>query len=724
MVVILLTSLPALAQDQGTVVPTRSGMGLLVFESDDGDILGESLERLGLTRSDLGYRPRGSWSRYPLPGGVPYINTAFEDLFSRPLVIPRYIHGMADPVRRYLAPDNLTGKDDALYQLAYYLGVEKFAGGFRNYSANCITRVEGDEPLLTALLAIEQEFGGGGPQGSFGDRYDTGEDPHGELLEQLAPLSPELRTILAKLVINLTDAVRWTRLSFRRADRDLLERALRAEIGSTENYLPCVDDLAAVWDRRSLCYGALKTAQAMDSAGLELATLDQEHRQGKGILLDISTALGRVVVSGDNGEEYRPDNCLLWLDLGGDDTYLGAVAGSRGPSLPVSTLLDLGGDDRYQGKNGTQGSGLLGVGLLLDLAGDDRYEAEERSQGFGQFGFGMLADFEGKDDWQLESAGQGAGYFGIGIHLDGSGNDNYYLLGEGQGFGGVGGVGVLASWGGNDKYTAEPYAEIAGRADYHSDHLIAANSAQGCGMGRRGDGSDGHSWAGGLGAMIDIHGKDEYLSGNWSLGVGFWYGIGLLYEGGGDDTYRSVYFTQASGAHFCIGAILDEGGDDQHILFENAGAGIGFGWDYAVSMLLDTEGDDLYQAKIISLGLSDIRSNAFLIDLHGDDTYRLDGGQLGFGATDTQEYYGKSRATAPYYEESLSVGLLLDGGGADSYEIRDPEQDTFKADTLLADTIWRVRPRVGSGMDTRGCFGAFWDTELKSLPEIEHLLEH
>ena len=709
------------------VISAAEAFPPLAFEEERGDILGEALGRLGLDRDDLGYRPLGSWSRFPLPAQAPYLLPFFEDLFARPLVIPRFIHGMADPVRRELDPAKLAEADDGLYQLCYYLAVEKFAPGFRNYSANNTRTIDGDEPLLSALRELLSEAGRPATGGAFGNAPEPALSPG--LIEQVGALDPALRAILAELLLNLRDAADWARLSFRRAEAGLTARVLAIDdLGETQGdgqiYYPEVDDLAALWDRQSLCYGALKAAQAVDTARLKLLALDERQRGGKGILLDVHTPMGRVAVSGRDGGEHDAEGCLLWLDLGGDDRYRGAVAGSRGPALPVSVCVDLAGDDRYDSEDGAQGAGLLGVGVLLDVSGDDRYSATKRGQGYGQFGVGLLADLDGGDEWKLESSGQGAGIFGCGLHIDGGGDDRYYLLGEGQGFGGVGGVGVLASWGGDDEYVAEPYAEKAGRGDYHSDHLVAANSAQGCAMGRRGDGSDGHSWAGGLGAIIDIHGNDRYRSGNWSLGCGYWFGTGLVYEGGGDDLYESVYFTQASGAHYCVGAILDEGGDDRHILFENAGAGLAFGWDFTNALLIDTQGNDHYEGKIISLGLAEIRSNAILIDLSGDDRYRLDAGQLGFGASDSREDYGKPRATAPYMGESLSIGLLLDGDGDDDYELRDPASGKFSPDTLLADSHWRLRPppqEEGAGF---GNHGAFWDTELMWLPELTPLLEN
>jgi hypothetical protein len=684
------------------------------------DLLGEALARLGLERADLGYRPQGSWTRFPLLETVPHLNPAFADLFARPQVIPRYLHGLADPVRKYLDPAHLADKDDGLYQLTYFLAVERFAPGFRNYSANAVVAPpDAAAPLADALARLGRETGGGERPQSFGGQYAAVAGPDSAAL---AALDPALARVTADLVLKLADAARWSRLAFRRADRGLQDEALAlSDLRESEAYLPAADDLALLWDRQSLAYGALKAAQALDTARLALAALPAAARAGRGILLDAATPLGRVVISGTDAGEHDAEHCLLWLDLGGDDHYRGPVAASRGWALPVSACLDLAGNDHYEAADGAQGAGLLGCGLLVDVAGDDRYAAATRSQGYGQFGVGLIADLGGNDDWRLEGGGQGAGYFGCGLLLEAAGDDALYLHGEGQGFGGAGGVGVLAAWAGDDRYTAEPDAQVAGRADYHSEHRIAANAAQGAGMGRRGDGSDGHSWAGGLGALIDIEGADRYVSGNWSLGCGYWFGIGLVYEGGGNDRYESVYFTQASGAHYCVGAILDEGGDDEHVLGENAGAGLAFGWDYTNALLVDTVGNDRYEAKIISLGLGQIRSNGLLIDLAGDDCYRLDAGQPGLGAADLRDEYKQVPATAPYYGESLTIGLLLDGGGRDRYERRAAD-GSVEPDSSLVDGAWRAAPAPGSAEAGFGNHGALWDTEGGRLPELSPYL--
>jgi hypothetical protein len=187
------------------------------------------------------------------------------------------------------------------------------------------------------------------------------------------------------------------------------------------------------------------------------------------------------------------------------------------------------------------------------------------------------------------------------------------------------------------------------------------------GAGRRGDGSDGHSWAGGLGAILDLSGDDRYVAGNFSQGVGYWFGTGVMYDGSGDDRYESVYFTQASGAHFCVGALIDEAGDDVHVLSETAGAGLGFGWDWTNALLLDRSGNDRYEAERISIGCSQIRSQVYFVEGGGDDVYVIPEKGCAFGASPTRPDYLRPDPLAPYMHEGSSVGVFLDLGGTDSY---------------------------------------------------------
>ena len=270
---------------------------------------------------------------------------------------------------------------------------------------------------------------------------------------------------------------------------------------------------------------------------------------------------------------------FLVVHLQGPLTWTGPVAGAR-PDQPLSVALVMGGPFHLLPGPGPAPEATPAsspAAPACSAAGSSTSPARtttvtRRVRGrFGAalLGMGVLVDEGGDDTYSVRNVGEGAALFGAGLLLDAAGNDRYDLLeGDGQGFGGPGGIGILADRSGDDVYVAEPLPEKAGtsRADYHSDQKIVGSNAQGAGMGRRGDVSDGHAWAGGLGALLDVDGNDTYSAGNFSQGVGYWFGTGILYDGGGDDTYDSVYFSHASGAHFAVGIVDDEGGNDVHRL--------------------------------------------------------------------------------------------------------------------------------------------------------------
>ena len=168
---------------------------------------------------------------------------------------------------------------------------------------------------------------------------------------------------------------------------------------------------------------------------------------------------------------------------------------------------------------------------------------------------------------------------------------------------------------------------------------------------------------------LDIHGHDEYYSGNWTLGIGYWFGTGIALDKNGNDHYKSCYFTQASGAHYCNGIMIDEGGDDHHELYETAGAALAFGWDFTNAVLINKGGNDRYTAKMISYGLAEIRSNAFFIDIGGDEYYPCLGDITGDGVVGLNDlaqlmgHYGATSGAA--YEE----GDLDFDGDIDLYDL-------------------------------------------------------
>jgi len=625
---------------------------------------------------------------------------------------------MGNAAATYLAP-TYPDTPSALHNLIFFLGIDHRTGTFRNYSVNPIDSVPGAAPLEAALARLWLRAGSQTQFRAFGTRAEWPGAPDTLFARFAAAIPADARRPLAIFVANLDDALYWWQIAVRNVPGDLRAQVFAVrDLGDTQGdgtkYYPQYDDAAALIDESSLYYAGMKVAVACESLARTLSGLPSGTWPAGKTPVTIETPFGALVV-GTPGRDDFLGPALAIVDPGGDDTYHGNVGASIDPDRPFGVVVDIAGNDRYVTTTDyAQGVGIFGAGIVVDWAGDDTYTAANHAQGLGVFGLGVLYDRAGDDKLDMHVSGQGCGYFGVGLCLDGGGKDEYRLWGEGQGHGGVGGgVGVMATYGGDDFYYAEPDAEIAGRADYHSEGKIAANNAQGSGGGRRGDGSDGHAWAGGLGVIIDIGGNDRYESGNWSLGIGYWFGTGIVYDSEGDDVYRSVYFTQASGAHFCNGVMIDEAGNDRHELWFNKGAAIAFGWDYTNALLIDKSGNDLYDGGQGCVAVSSGRSTAILYDGGGDDEYRADAGKEGLGLASPRDDFFKPSPVAPYMYYSPEIGFLIDCGGKDKY-LRKSEDGSTTADTLAIDgTIWR-----NPAADTAKLHGGGFDFPDGTIPEL------
>lgn len=706
------------------------------------DILGKILSEANFSRTDLGYQSKGYWNRFPLD--IPYRLTSFDDLFAEPLYLYDFSRVMSNTVDFYLNPQYADSSYDGLYKLVYNLGVDKKLGGFRSYSANLVDLPETSDPLGYAIEKLFDQANSPVEFYSFGAKTPV-PNYRQEFITKCERLPDTVKTIIAHYIINLAEAVRWHKLAFRNCDPEDMNRArairdLASTQGDGMKYYPELDDIAQTIDYSSLHYAALKVAAATEYAEYHLkpfitkipADFQMEIETPLGVIAIFSGVYKRDKLPPTKSTgflrspmtgfyEFDQDNVFLIIDFGRNMVYNGSAGAAITVNNPISVVLDLGGNDYYgydkKKYQPNAGVGLLGIGLVLDSEGDDHYNGSIYSQGAGLFGVGVLYDKKGDDEYKAELSAQGCGYFGIGLCFDADGDDNYYLYGDGQGMGGIGGgVGVLADFQGNDHYTAEPFSENYDRGDYHSENKINGNVAQGAGFGRRGDGSDGHAWAGGLGAIIDIYGNDKYYSGNWTLGVGYWYGTGIAVDRNGDDQYKSCYFTQGSGAHFCNGILLDENGNDVHELFETAGAGLGFGWDYTNAFLIDKGGNDYYFAKMISMGVAQIRSCAFLIDIGGDDRYFLKENAKGLGeATFRDDYLNPSQLT-PYYTYAYSFGGFIDIGGNDSY-FEFNEKENRPSTTVKNNSLWFQPNRTDSTFGANN-YGIGIDIEEGTIPEF------
>ena len=648
------------------VVAMFCGICVASTSAQEGDALDEALALVGLHRADLGWRPKGWWPRYP---DVPYKLRAFDSLFNEPLDTVTYARSLGETVWEKLDPEKLDAKegtwDGNLFQAVQRLGIDPKFGGFRGYNANLLAP---ELPLDEAILKLMEAAHRPTHIRTFGMDLPYPK-PREELAAKVQVLPEGVSPILGQLVLNLIDAHYWAELAFRKVDgNDRLAVATRFDVGEEMidaiEYCPQMDDVAHTLDEASLWYAGLKCVQALDDARIKLQKLNLEDTAS--FAFDWETPWGWIRIRGGGDDRIDGTNALLIVDLGGNDTYTGGVAASTA-ERPIGLLLDMAGNDTYTAEVPAQGAGLCGVGILMDVKGDDTYTAERYAQGVGQFGLGLLVDFAGDDRYFCKYSSQGCGYFGVGLLFDLAGGDEYKLYADGQGLGGAAGVGVLADRTGNDRYTAVREQSITSRPSYHSPGLdIGVSNAQGVGMGRRGDGSDGHSWAGGLGALLDEGGDDTYTAGNWCMGTGYWFGIGVLHDRDGNDEYRGVSWSQGTGAHFCIGVLVDEAGDDKHLAEGNSHLSVAFGHDFTVAVLLDGAGNDVYSVDEAGLGGSINRSITLLIDLGGNDVYQTKKiARPGLAVND--ERFRARGGVSTYFADTTSLALFLDIGGEDVY---------------------------------------------------------
>jgi len=718
----------------GSVLSLAGLSGTLMAQELQRDAFQEMLFRLSLDESDLGFRPRGYWTRYPDPQNIPYKLLAFDGLMAEPQRIYDFVRMMALSVEDYLHPDYLASNDrgnsKGLLKVAYYCGVRNATAQFRDYSSSLWAELSEQEPLLNAIRAIYQETG---RVYRFNAMNTASDFPliEKDLRKAIAPIHPEVQKAVARTVWHLLSAYHWRQTAMRNVDYEDAMNCWRIRhLGETQfdglEYFPQLEDCAQNLDFNSLYYAGLKMLESAEMLADTLLALKSTMRiDWRKQNMNVETPIGRLVLAGNGKDEHEYSDALLVVDMGGDDIYRGAIGSTASLEIPISLAIDLEGDDQYINEDEylpSQGAGVFGCGVLLDMSGKDKYISRRLSQGAAMLGMGVLADMEGDDEYDLWTDGQGAAYFGVGVAIDNKGNDSYKLWGDGQGYGGVGGVGTLINRTGNDHYRCEPLAEKAFRPDYHSkDGKFNYSYAQGCGIGRRGDITDGHSWAGGMGTLIDLRGDDIYESAQWSLGCGYWYGMGFLWDGAGNDQYKATGWTMAAGAHFCIGALIDEGGDDQFTIWEAQSQGLGFGHDYTVTLFLNRGGDDVYKVTGDALGFAINMSQVFFFDTGGNDTYITGGRGHTFGWNNYDQNNPPIIGTYPtIYSDQIC--LFADLAGQDTYTIRNLETGKDSVDSRMRDgfEVFIPTPAVRDTLALKRYYGLGVDFKDWKGPEIEY----
>lgn len=266
--------------------------------------------------------------------------------------------------------------------------------------------------------------------------------------------------------------------------------------------------------------------------------------------------------------------------------------------------------------------------ITIDLAGNDTYTGTKPGiQGSAILGVAMLVDLEGNDTYQAKDMAQASCLGGVGMLVDHGGHDRYTGFRRVQGQA-FAGIGLLLDRDGNDQYRGAMWTQ-----------------GMGCPLG--------------FGMLVDLDGKDHYYTGGyficsyaddednptpgyegWGQGVGAGLrsvasgGIGVMLDGDGDDIYEFDYLSHGGGYWLGLGFARDFGGNDQRV-----GATV-------KSFSGGRRGEPLFQR--FGMGFGCHYAAGFCFDDEGNDTYN--GTIMGLG-----------------HAWDASIGLLSDFSGNDQY---------------------------------------------------------
>ncbi len=358
----------------------------------------------------------------------------------------------------------------------------------------------------------------------------------------------------------------------------------------------------------------------------------------------------------------------ITIDLGGDDAFVLSAAPVPGTSR---VIIDLGGDDTFLDRGGGLAAGIGAMSLVVNTAGNDVYLSGSRSLGFGLIGLGLVWDVDGHDYYRGSFFSQGVGCLGLGLLVDQAGNDRYDASSFSQAVGLTAGCGMILDRAGDDVYTctgkdASPYDDAGEYAGW----------CQGCGFGFRSAG------AGGVGALMDLAGRDFYRAGQFGLGCGYFFGVGIVHDLTGDDVFECSRYGLASAAHYAVGIVLDDAGRDSYLALRSASvASLGSTWDLCVGLLIDGAGDDVYQAEVYTMGGAAQTSYGFFWDKQGRDSYRSSGGT----AVEAAGYIGGATYGGGRLARNLAI-FLDEGAAVDDYHL--PERKNNASGVYDEFGIW------------------------------------
>ena len=300
----------------------------------------------------------------------------------------------------------------------------------------------------------------------------------------------------------------------------------------------------------------------------------------------------------------------------GEDINVEGVGGSVVASIqtPSGTVI-IGG----KGQNSYQFDKLSDVCAVIDLGGNDAYLQGDVGPERPVL---VIIDLEGSDVYRANKPGvQGGAVLGVSMLLDLEGDDVYQAQDIAQGSA-VAGVGILIDYSGDDRY-------------------IGLRRVQGQALG-------------GLGILIDRSGKDDYHAAMWAQGFGAPLGFGLLDDLSGDDHYYS-------------GGMWEDSYPETPGM-EGWGQGVGAGLrqvaDGGIGVILDGNGDDVYEFDYLSQGGGYWCGMGFARDFGGSDQRLITRKSYNGGPRTQHSFQRFGCGWGCHY----SLGFLFDDSGDDVYE--------------------------------------------------------
>jgi len=169
--------------------------------------------------------------------------------------------------------------------------------------------------------------------------------------------------------------------------------------------------------------------------------------------------------------------------------------------------------------------------------------------------------------------------------------------------------------------------------------------------------------AGGYLILIDWGGRDRYLQSDTSRGAPGFGGVSLIYDREGDDHYLEKHFGFSSGV-FGVGLVRDAAGND---VYRGQCAVQGFGF-FGLGVLQDKAGDDTYGAALFSQGVGGSSGLGLLWDGGGNDSYEIR--PVFVDDLRYRDHFlsmGQGFAMGNMSAEAGGIGILYDAAGHDRY---------------------------------------------------------